>query len=224
MYIDDEYLTLGQIYDEIANNDLLDLRVRVERDGKNLVLSKEILSMFFPDSNGRLRPLLDTSGRVTEASAGAIATSQVAIDGRLEQISNQGPELSVGGTFPGATEAWRGKHKIQAVPFALAGGSQADLVLVTAVAGYKVRILIRGVVCDTGIAPLNMNFQDEDNNDLAGQVAGGYDVTLVADTMNYQLEGALLSCGTADKDGEVDLTGGAGVETGFVIIEWWMEA
>lgn len=45
----------------------------MERDGKDLILTQEILSILFPDSTGRLRTIVNTSGEITEVSGSGIS-------------------------------------------------------------------------------------------------------------------------------------------------------
>ena len=68
----EEEISLRQLYQEVADLEIENIKVRVKRKGKNLVLEPEVASLFQPDSNGRLRALINTSGEVTEASAASI--------------------------------------------------------------------------------------------------------------------------------------------------------
>ena len=71
----EEDISLRKLADEVANLDIENILVHVTRRGKNLVLAPEVAGLFQPDSNGRLRPIINTSGEVTEASATALLTS-----------------------------------------------------------------------------------------------------------------------------------------------------
>ena len=70
----EEDISLRKLADEVANLDIENILVHVTRRGKNLVLAPEVAGLFQPDSNGRLRPIINTSGEITEVSAADIAT------------------------------------------------------------------------------------------------------------------------------------------------------
>lgn len=171
------------------------------------------------DENGQLRIAHDTSG---DRYTVDLYTSS--IYAKQQIIKNQTTPITVGDGFDDETESWRGEHKIKAVPYTLDGaGGLADLALLAGVASYKGRMRILGVVDDTGAAPLNMDFQDEDNGALVGNIVGGYNVTLTAQVFNTTLAEGVLYCNTANKALEVDLSGGGALANGVIIVETWYD-
>ena len=91
----EEEISLRQLYDEVANLSVENIKVRVKRLGKNLILAPEVAGLFQPDSNGRLRPLVNTSGEVTE-------TNSSNISGKVTYIVNRGNAPPWGCTADGA--------------------------------------------------------------------------------------------------------------------------
>lgn len=213
-----ETLTLKQIYDEIANNDILDIRVPVERDGKDLVVTPEILAMFKPDSNGRLRPIINTSGKqeVTEDSGVASLL-------KMNQIGNQMSQLTFGGTFADETTAWRGKHKLDVIPIVTDGaGDSAVVEVVGTVAGYFPCCRLLYVYADGTDGAWDIAFTVS-----AGAFEGIPAMTGLATTVNTigpDWGDGLVFKG--DTDGAIfraQIANGGNVITYYLVIEYWSE-
>lgn len=138
-----ERITLDALYKDVANLDIKNIQVEVERDGPNLILPPGTASWFKPDSTGRLRALVDTSGRVTETSAASSNAYLLATAYGVNQP-----------TFgdPGATGAaqLRSHHKWAFVALTEAGGSIAATEIVPALAGYTSHAEIYGIWCPAG--------------------------------------------------------------------------
>ena len=62
-------MTLDMLYDELSTKAITDIEMEVLYDGKNVVLTPEIAALLAMDNAGRLRPIINTSGQVTEVSA-----------------------------------------------------------------------------------------------------------------------------------------------------------
>lgn len=167
----EETLTLKQIYEEIANLDILDIRVPIVRKGKDLVVTPEILAMFKPDSTGRLHPIMDASGRITEASAQAIANScnDVATQATLikDALSNQAIIknllVSISESFEGGinteTDSWRFQHRTMFAPIVADGAGEIPSTdFAPALAGYRTCIKITHVFSDQTKAAISMVF------------------------------------------------------------------
>ena len=78
--MDTRLLTLKQLYDEVVNREILDTRIPVVYDGKDIIITPEIAALFYPDSAGRLQPLMNTSGQVTEANSADILLDTASIE------------------------------------------------------------------------------------------------------------------------------------------------
>ena len=61
-----------KLYQDVSAKDIADVLVEIERKGKNIVLTPEIAALLSMDNAGRLRPIINTSGEMTEASGAAI--------------------------------------------------------------------------------------------------------------------------------------------------------
>ena len=144
-YDEGETLTLKQLYDEVANLSVLDIRYPVKRDGKNLVLTPEIAAMFAPDNLGRLRPLVNTSGEVTEASGAAIAAESTYLRVLTRYLLAQGYY----GEVPLSPMVATQKRRF-CVPLPEVGGAIAATEIVPALAGYTGHAEVQGVWCPTG--------------------------------------------------------------------------
>ena len=83
----EEDISLRKLADEVANLDIENILVHVTRRGKNLVLAPEVAGLFQPDSNGRLRPIINTSGQVTEANSSGINSNVAYTKAAVHQIS-----------------------------------------------------------------------------------------------------------------------------------------
>ena len=68
-----ELLSVRRIADELANGTLLDQKMEVEFDGKDMIVNHKMAELFNAGPDGRLRPLVTTGGKVntTEDSAAA---------------------------------------------------------------------------------------------------------------------------------------------------------
>ena len=200
-----EMLTVAQILDEVAERDLLDLRIAVERDGKDLVLTPEILAMFFPDENGRLHPLIDTSGEITEVSAGQISSDQAKL--RWESRS-QTPSFD--GPADDETESWRCEPKVGLFQdIVLSGGSKANHQLHPGLAGFYGGIWVHGLWSDTADT-YTLAFQDEDDA-ACTPINPAFSVTVPA-AGDFVLLDLILRGPSDAKAIEVDVGGGGGTE------------
>ena len=76
MLVTKEQISLLKLYQDVSAKDIADVLVEVERRGKNIVLTPEIAALLSMDSAGRLRPIINTSGKVlsTEDNSSAINT------------------------------------------------------------------------------------------------------------------------------------------------------
>ena len=110
----EEEISLRQLYDEVANLSVEDIKVRVKRKGKNLVLAPEVASLFQPDSNGRLRALVNTSGEVTEANGVVISGTLTGIRTDTQIINTQIYAADAAGVIVGGGGTWR-----SAIPVAI---------------------------------------------------------------------------------------------------------
>ena len=161
--MDTRLLTLKQLYDEVVNREILDTRIPVVYDGKDIIITPEIAALFYPDSNGRLQPLLSTSGEVTEASAATIATIASTTEANITKIRNTHGPAFISGTGPyvsAATSAAATPTKgVVAATFDGAGGLAATGLVPALAAYYGV---VDSVVwfCDSTDAAVNFTFQD----------------------------------------------------------------
>ena len=154
-------MTVAQIYEEISNLDLLDIRVPVRRKGKDLILTPEILALFTPDSTGRLHPLVDASGRMTEVSAAAIKTAIEAVETKQGIIKNL--MVSISGSFEGGvdneTDAWRFQHKVLfGALIADGAGEISPTNFAPALAGYRTCIKVTHVFSNMTQAAITFVF------------------------------------------------------------------
>jgi len=97
--------SLDNVYKLLSGIDIKDVYVDYEKDGKDVILSSELAALFYPDSTGRLRPLLDTSGRVTEASAAGnaaanLVTRYAITNGNKSMWTASGAAISTGASVP----------------------------------------------------------------------------------------------------------------------------
>jgi hypothetical protein len=219
----EETLTLKQIYEEVANLDILDMVVPVTREGKNLVLTPEILAMFKPDVNGRLHPIVDTSGKgpVVENSATAILT---ALD---KQPILKNLLVSLVGTFEGGlnteTDAWRAQHKFFNTPLQASGaGTLASVALVPPVASHRACMRIWGIWSDKTDGSVVFDFSTS-----TGLTTGptSLDVALVANKVTDYAPGILWE-GSAINE-QIDIVTAAGqcqADQKFLMLgDWWSE-
>ena len=165
--MDTRLLTLKQLYDEVVNREILDTRIPVVYDGKDIIITPEIAALFYPDSNGRLQPLVDTSGIVSingttiEASAvssnlhlGRIATGVVP-NGSVAQIGER-TESEAGNSITRKRQARKG---VVAATFDGAGSLAATGLIPALAAYYGVIDSVRWF-CDSTDAAVNFTFQD----------------------------------------------------------------
>ena len=115
-------------------------------------------------------------------------------------------------------------RKYYAVPFALAGGAQANLSLLPAVASYFGVIRIIGIISDTTIAAFGVTFECPAGTAALPSV---FTLALTEDVLNTSLQGVVITGAGTDPANDndaivVDLTGG-GAETGFILFEGWYE-
>ena len=104
-----ERVNLLRLYQEVSGKEIADIEVEIERVGKNLVLTREVASLFYVDNAGRLRPIINTSGEITEASAVVNSTYNKVVrysiqNGNPLMFYADGTAVTVGGTqewFPG---------------------------------------------------------------------------------------------------------------------------
>lgn len=165
------------------------------RDGKDLVLTPEILAMFKPDVDGRLHPLVDTSGRFTEkesvVQSGYLSGIQTDVT-KVKRFGYMVAKPTVGPVDPASTaDAQKAQRFYQVTPatFDGAGGLPA-IVIHTGVAGYFGVIDRLRWFCDSTDAAVNLTLQDEDavpftaftptvgvvaTETLAGEVVDGLD-------------------------------------------------
>jgi hypothetical protein len=96
--------------------------------------------------------------------------------------------------------------------------------ILAALAGYKGRFLMKGIISDTADATVTIIFQDEDDAVLTGCLAAGFNLNLTANTINTTLDGIVVYSGTANKALEIDVSGvGAGAANLFLYGETWSE-
>ncbi|MCK4415479.1 MAG: hypothetical protein KAY32_18230 [Candidatus Eisenbacteria sp.] len=218
-----ETLTLKQIYDEIANQPILDIKVPVERDGKDLVVTPEILAMFKPDSTGRLHPIINTLGKqeVTEDDAAAILT----ILGSQPIMKNL--LVSMVGTFNGGlnteTEAWRAQHKYIAVPLQMTGaGTLAAVPIVAAVADYRSCLRVWGIWSDKTDATVVLDLAT-----TTGFTTGpaAWDVALLAGQVTQYGQGVLWEGSTVNEAIDISTAAGQGQADQKLLLlgDWWHE-
>ena len=98
-----------KLYQDVSAKDIADVLVEIERKGKNIVLTPEIAALLSMDAQGRLRPIINTSGEMTEASALVNSTYNKVVrysiqNGNPLMFYADGTAVTVGGTqewFPG---------------------------------------------------------------------------------------------------------------------------
>ena len=88
MLVTKEQISLLKLYQDVSAKDIADVLVEIERKGKNIVLTPEIAALLSMDNAGRLRPIINTSGEMTEASAVANAVSNASASSNLGKMFN----------------------------------------------------------------------------------------------------------------------------------------
>ncbi len=180
--------------------------------------------------NNRPQALVNDAGEMTEASGAAIATDMAAIeviqtniDLLIERVANQGPELSFGGTFAGATEAWRGKHKLMIIAVVTDGaGTSVATPLMAGVPGYYPCCLIKYVYATATDAAWDLHVTVS-----GGGLTGMPDLIGLATTVNEVGpdwgEGLIYRGNTDGTHIEVTIQNGGNVVTYYFAIEYWAE-
>jgi len=115
------------------------------------------------------------------------------------------------------------QQRVVRVPYTLAGGVLANVELVPALAGFYGVIDSILILPHDAIAPMQMAFECP-----AATSIEMVNVTLVADTINDQMRDYVihgnLTADASDNDAiVVDLSGGAGAETGVIIVTYHYE-
>ena len=206
---------LKELYSEVTNRPLEDIRVRYEVEGKDLILSPELAALFFPDSTGRLRPIVNTSGEITEVSASGI-NNQASLTKANISYALWDFFGSAGTTLNGNQSKVR-----QVVNATLVGGSLADLEVVPKLAGWTGCLEIVGIWSDTAFTA-TITPQDEDDADINPtniSGGGGVQTDLLEDhIVPFGASGAnnlgrMTFYGIADEKAlELDISGGGGTE------------
>lgn len=223
-------MTLEELRYELLNNDIKDIKVICYKDGKDLILPAEVAGYFKPDTAGRLRTIINTSGEVTEASAAGIGTTLTTIsttetsNRRLQQL-NHGPRFGAFGSSFADAVATNAELVLAIKDILLDGsGNASNEVLTTAVASYYDAIEIIGIICDQTDAATTFAFQDEDDTACDGNPVD-HILSLVAATLNTQLQGMVFraAAGVDNKDLEVDISGGPANGNVTIIYVNWKE-
>lgn len=210
----DDTLTLKQLYDELINKSVLDVRIPVKYEGKDIVISPEIAALFYPDNTGRLQPLLNTSGQITESGMVG-AGSNIAQIVVLQRYLNSKP------TWNSSTSSSTVEDRIGVYgDILLSGGAKADHKLVDGVAGLRVVMHVLGFWADTADT-YTLAFQDEDDAPATG-INAAFAVVLAAGNTFVPLD-LYFSYPTAAKDAEVDIGGGSGTEECQITYVWSLE-
>lgn len=209
---------LDGLYKDLAGVTVRNIKVEYEMDGKDIILSPQVAALFYPDSNGRLRPLINTSGKVESTEDSALASLL-----KMNQIGNQMSQLTFGGTFSDETEAWRGKHKLAIIPIVTDGaGDSAVVDVVGTVAGYFPCCRLLYVYADGTDGAWDIAFTVS-----AGAFDGIPAMTALATTVNVigpDWGDGLVFKG--DTDGAIfraQIANGGNVITYFLVIEYWSE-
>jgi len=160
---------------------------------------------------------VNTSGLITDANSAAIA-----VDSEKAALNTVPPSIS--GYILTDVAQYKKRIPMKArIPYTLAGGVQANLQLVPGLANYFAvidSILVKPV---NAIAAFQMTFECP-----AGTAIETCELVLVAQTMNDQLRDyvvhGVLAADASDGDPiVVDLAGGAGAETGTIIVTYHYE-
>ena len=132
-----ELLSVRRIADELANGTLLDQKMEVEFDGKDMIVSHKMAELFQAGPDGRLRPLVDTSGNV--GGQGDADIAQIEFDaGNISALLRYGPDDLFGAGPSGGTAALNAQHKIMFVDVVTDGAGDSVVTdLVPALAGYQ---------------------------------------------------------------------------------------
>ena len=222
MLVTKEQISLLKLYQDVSAMDIADVLVEVERRGKNLVLTPEIAALLSMDSAGRLRPIINTSGKVlsTEDSAVDIraynlttstATDAVARD-RTEPCVSARPELAALPSYY--------KRKMVVPLLTDGGGAYAAATFLTSAGAYYP--VIDSILFVSPAADVNTVFTfSVTGGALVGQAA--YTVNLVADTINRQLEDVLMYDLTDASTFEVAIAGGPATTTITMIVYYHFE-
>lgn len=124
-----------------------------------------------------------------------------------------------------ALPAYYAQRRCAVIPITVGGGgATADTVIVPALAGYKSCCRILGIISSITEAATVLDFEDEDNTDLEGNLSGGFAMNFTASTMNSQLTNVLLRGTVAAKSAEVDVTSFGAGGTILIYLEYWYEA
>jgi len=145
--------SLDNVYKLLSGIDIKDVYVDYEKDGKDVILSSELAALFYPDSTGRLRPLLDASGRMTEASAAAILAMNTIIKSNTEYNSfgftSGAPPLFANPAFWNVAVGAGAHRRIMFVDVVTdAAGDSAVTTLVPLLAGYKACMCLQYIYPD----------------------------------------------------------------------------
>lgn len=183
---------------------------------------------YYTDTNGviAVKCLHDTSGAttVTEASAATIMSYTQAA---ARAVVNQSPSINTqdAGLEGGATQLQR-NHRIGVKVITLDGaGAASDQELVPQLASYYGVLQIDNVITNFTDAATLLNFQDEDNTELLGQITGGFSLNVTTNTMNTQISGTILTQATYtdQKALEVDISGGGAAGKVIIYYTYWYE-
>lgn len=215
-----EHMSVRQLLAEMDLMDVENIHVEFEREGKNIFLSQEAMSALSKmDSNGRLHGLVDTSGRIVEASAAAqlSATSQFRYEQRVG-----GPTI---GTLPVGDASSTNAHKRLAVlPMTTdALGDVGPTPVVTGPAGYYPVMKLLYVYADGTDAAWDLAITVD-----AGALVGIPAMTGLATTVNVigpdWTPGGLLFYDTTDATTiSFTIANGGNAITYYFVYEYWYE-
>lgn len=226
-------MSAKQVIEILNSMGLADIGVRLPKGwagGKGITLDFEtFVGLVMALKSGGTFTSRDSLGqdKVVEASAAGILTQATGVANNISyQLASllRALPLSVGDNVlqPTSAQAAYAHHRIISVPFTLVGGVLANLELVPALASYKGRMRILAVWSDTAFAA-TLTFQDEDDAALVPPPCIETATIATAYTPISYNQPSLYWCDTANKALEVDISGGAGVEVGWILLEFWYE-
>jgi len=187
-----------------------------------IAVSRIVQPVVAISSTGKPVPFVSSTGLITETYSSAIAANTNSTYGGTLYGGNQRLFTYLGPANANPLSC----PMLSITQFALAGGvaNNVDLTGMAARAGLKLCIRIIGIMSGTGIAAATITFHDSNPTAFPGLISGAAVCALVAYTRNTQLTDMVLGPATANKKGQVDVAGGAGVEVITIVAEYWYEA
>lgn len=172
-----ERITLDALYKDVANLDIKNIQIEVERDGPNLILPPGTASWFKPDTTGRLRAVVNTSGYVTEANSAGIKGGTDYLGGLA--YSTQHPMFTTSPGVSASVMALQKPKRFQTTVTATAGGEiVAVAVGPPALASYQCCMVITHIWSDQTDASIALTWSS------TGGLAEGLAATTIATTAN----------------------------------------